>query len=107
ETDRHRSLTEPGDGLFVYAFEHEALMEIRNCTVHALIGIALEPVEQGYDLYWSFYVERVAWITQFYMALIQPFRRTVVYPPIIDGIERGWTERWSSSQRDPESAQSH
>jgi hypothetical protein len=104
EADRNRSSAEPGDG-FVYVFEHEALLEITNCTVHALIAIALEPVEDGYDLYWAFYVERVAWITPFYMALIDPFRHTVVYPPIIDGIERAWAERWSS-QSDRRSAQS-
>jgi hypothetical protein len=106
EADRHRSLTGPDESLFVYAFEHEALMEIRNCTVHALIAIALAPVEDGYDLYWAFYVKRVAWITPLYMALINPFRHTVVYPPMIDGIEREWAERWPSSQSDPQAAQS-
>lgn len=97
ETDRRRSLTEPGDSLFVYTFEHEALIEITNCTVHAFIGIALEPVEDGYDMYWAFYVKRVGWITPFYMALINPFRHTVIYPPLIEGVEQEWTERWSSS----------
>jgi len=106
EADRDRSLTGPDESLFVYAFEHEALMEIRNCTVHALIGIALARVDDGYDLYWAFYVERVAWITPFYMALINPFRHTVVYPPMIDGIEREWAERWSSSQPDPSATRS-
>ena len=100
ETDRARSLIEPGDSLFVYAFDHEALMEITNCTVHAFIGIALEPVEDGYDLYWAFYVKPVGSITRFYMALIEPFRHTVIYPPIIEGIEREWAKRSSSAQND-------
>ncbi len=97
ETDKRRSLTEPGDSMFVYTFEHEALIEITNCTVHAFVGIALEPVEDGYDVYWAFYVKRVSWITPFYMALIDPFRHTVIYPPLIEGIEHEWTEQWSSS----------
>ena len=100
ETDRRRSLTEPGDSMFVYTFEHEALIEITNCTVQAFVGIALEPVADGYDMYWAFYVKRVGWITPFYMALIDPFRHTVIYPTLIEGIEQEWTERWSSS--DPE-----
>jgi hypothetical protein len=98
EADRNRSLIEPGDSLFVYAFDHEALMEITNCTVHAFIGIVLEPVEDGYDLYWAFYVKPVGSITPFYMALIEPFRHTVIYPPIIEGIEHEWAQRWSPSQ---------
>ncbi len=97
ETDRSRSLIEPGESLFVYAFDNEALMEITNCTVHALIGIALEPVEGGYDLYWAFYVEPVGSITPLYMALIEPFRHTVIYPPVIEGIEHEWAKRWSPS----------
>jgi hypothetical protein len=104
ETDRHRSLIEPGDSLFVYAFENEALMEITNCTVHAFIGIVLEPVEDGYDLYWAFYVQPVGSVTPLYMALIKPFRYTVVYPPIIEGIEHEWAKRWSSTQVSSHSA---
>ena len=98
ETDRRRSLTEPGDSMFVYTFENEAVMEITNCTVHAFIAIALEPVEDGYDMYWAFYVKRVGWITPLYMALIEPFRHTVIYPPLIEGIENEWAKRWSSSE---------
>jgi len=94
EADRLRSVSEPGDSMFVYTFEREAVMEIVNCTVHALIGVALEPVDEGYDLYWAFYVKPVGRVTPFYMALIDPFRRTVIYPSLIEGVERDWAEQW-------------
>ncbi len=94
-SDRDRSLTNPGDSLFVYTFEYEALLELRNCTVHAFIGMVLEPVRGGYTIYWAFYVKPVGWITPLYMALIRPFRHTVVYPSIVEGIEREWEQRWN------------
>lgn len=93
--DRERSLTTPGDSLFVYTFEQEALLELTNCTVHAFIGMALEPEDDGYTIHWAFYVKRVGWITPFYMALIQPFRHFIVYPSTIQVIEDDWSERWN------------
>jgi hypothetical protein len=96
KSDSTRSLTPPGDSMFVYTFEDEALIEIRNCTVHAFVGMALEPRFDGYALYWAFYVKPVGWLTRFYMALIQPFRTTVIYPPLIEGVERDWIDRWSA-----------
>jgi hypothetical protein len=97
ESDSSRSLTPPGDSMFVYTFEYEALIEIRNCTVHALVGMALEPTVDGYVMYWAFYVKPVGPLTRFYMALIQLFRTTIIYPPLIEGVEREWTERASAS----------
>jgi hypothetical protein len=96
EADRSRSLTPPGDSMFVYTFRREAMMEIINCTVHALIAIALDRGKEGHRVYWAFYVKPVGWITRFYMALIQPFRLTVVYPSIIERVERDWKKRLQS-----------
>jgi hypothetical protein len=99
QADRCRSIDPPGEGLFVYAFEREAMIEIINCTVHVLIVVALEPTADGQNIYWAFYVKPVGWITGFYMALIQPFRRALVYPPVIDRLEREWTT-WPVSGRE-------
>ena len=91
--DRERSLHEPGEGSWIYTFEREALAEIINCTVHAFVALTLQPVEDGYDFYWAFYVKPVSWVTPYYMGLITPFRRTLIYPSIIDAVEREWSAR--------------
>lgn len=92
--DRARSLVTPGQngGLFsaVYAFENESLEEIRNGTVHAFSATALKQVADGYVMYWAIYVKRINWRTPVYMAMIDPFRRGVIYPAMIAHIERAW-----------------
>ena len=98
DADRAQSLEEPGTrhGPFcmLYTFEHEALGEVINRTVHAFLSFAMEPAEDGYTVYWAIYVKPVSWLTQFYMALIDPFRRLLVYPAIIKHIEQTWSRRW-------------
>ena len=97
-TDRARSWIEPGtrDGPFtvLYAFEREALSEIRNATVHAFSAMALEPTDTGSRLFWAIYVEPVGRITPLYMALIDPFRRAVVYPAILRHLHSTWRARF-------------
>ena len=96
-----RSLEEPGsrDGPFVvlYAFEREALSEIRNATVHAFSAMALERAGDGYRLHWAIYVRPVGRITSFYMALIAPFRRILVYPIVLRHVHRKWRERFGGT----------
>lgn len=98
EADRVQSLLEPGyrSGSFqcIYVFHREALFEIINRTVHALIVVKLVPAEEGYDLHLGIFVEPVNWFTPFYMALIDPFRRLFVYPAIIKRVEHDWAARW-------------
>ena len=99
DTDRARSWIEPGtrDGPFtvLYAFEREALGEIRNATVHAFSAMALESTEVGSRLFWAIYVEPVGRITPLYMALIDPFRRAVVYPAILRRMHGAWRNRFA------------
>ncbi len=101
DSDRSESLEEPGtrmgDSSFriVYAFEREALYEIVNGTVHAFWLWAMEPAEDGYSLYWAFYVKDISWITPYYMGFITPFRRRVVYPDFIRRLERAWQATWT------------
>lgn len=97
--DRARSLDEPGSkrGFWttVYRFDHEALGEIINPTVHALLLFALEPTRDGYTLYWGIYVKPVGRFTAFYMALIDPFRRHLIYPELIRRFEEAWSRKWA------------
>jgi hypothetical protein len=98
DADRSRSSEEPGTshGLFrtVYTFENEALVEMMNRTAHAFFCTALVPAEDGYRMYWAIYVKRTSWLTPVYMALIDPFRRVLVYPAIVRSVERAWSRRW-------------
>lgn len=97
--DLARTLEQPGgeEGPFriVYTFEHEALREVINPTVHAFSLMAMEPAQGGYEVCWAIYVKRVSWLTPLYMALIDPFRRLFIYPSII----RQWQRAWDAAYR--------
>ncbi len=75
---------------FIYAFEHEALAEIYNCTVHAFLAWAWKPTADAHNLYWAIYVKPVSNFTPKYMALIDPFRRLVIYPAVLRYIRASW-----------------
>ena len=81
------------DGFFrtVYSFENEILLERLDRTVHAAAMSALQKTDIGYRFYFAVYVQRVSWITAISMALIDPFRRWIVYSAIFKQIERSWT----------------
>jgi len=66
------------------------VLEARNATVHAFIAAALRPRTDGYTLYAAIYVKPVGRITPLYMALIDPFRRLIVYPSLIRRIQAAW-----------------
>jgi len=94
EADRSRSQVAPGarDGPFrvLYVFGDEALNELRNATVHAFLVLALRRRPEGYTLYLAVYVKPVTRLTPLYMALIDPFRRFVVYPAIGRRVQDAW-----------------
>ncbi len=94
EDQKTRSLVPPGtaDGPFrvLYVYRRETLSEIRNATVHAFSCMALEPVDDGYQLYWGIYVQPVSRFTRIYMGLIEPFRRWIVYPAILRRLHQAW-----------------
>ena len=93
-----RSALPPGapDGPFrvLYVLERESLAEVRNATVHAFLASVLTETACGYRLYWAVYVQPVTRLTPLYMALIEPFRRYIVYPAIFRRIRRAWEERY-------------
>ena len=94
--DRAKSLVAPGtkDGLFrvVYRFENEQLVEIMNCTVHAAALSALVETSHAYRFYFGVYVRPVSRLTPVYMALIDPFRKTIVYPSLLRNVRASWDE---------------
>jgi hypothetical protein len=102
EADRARSVVPVGRGGFVYHFRREALLEIQTCTAHAIYVFALAPERGGYGLYWGVYVRRVSWVTPLYMGLIDPVRRLVVYPSLLQRFEYCWR---TSRGADPVSAE--
>jgi hypothetical protein len=102
DADRLRSDVRPGtrDGSFrvLYAFANEAVAEIRNATVHGFMGLALVPRRDGYTLYLAVYVKPVSRLTPFYMALIEPFRRLIVYPALCRGAQRSWSRAYAGAR---------
>jgi hypothetical protein len=85
--DRSRSLAPAGtrEGLFrvVYRFENEQLLELINRTVHAAALSALVETANTYRFYFGVYVRSVSRFTPVYVALIDPFRKMVVYPSLL------------------------
>jgi hypothetical protein len=100
DADRQQSTVEPGtlDGPFTVLYVHatEAVSEIRNATVHGFLVWALDPAPDGYQLYWAIHVLPVSAWTKPYMALIDPFRRAVVYPALLRRIHESWAHEFGS-----------
>ena len=93
--------TQAGMFRVLYQFPREALSEIRNATVHAFLCIALVPTPSGYRFYWAVYVRPTSWLTPWYLAAIEPFRRLLVYPAMLRRLRTAWVERYSPpGQRD-------
>lgn len=74
----------------VYQFENEELLEIQNSTVHGAALTALTETTRGYRLYFAVYVCQKSWITPYYMALIDPFRKWIIYPAMLKKIRANW-----------------
>lgn len=84
----------------LYVLEREQLGEFRNATVHALFAVALTETLVGYRLYLGVYVQPVSRFTPLYMALIDPFRRFVVYPAVLRRIRKAWADRYPQPRPD-------
>lgn len=93
--DREGSLVAPGslEGPFrvLFVSHREAISEIQNSTVHAFSVYALLERSPGYRLYWGIYVRPVGRITAWYMRLIDPFRRVIIYPALLRSIRAAWS----------------
>ncbi|MDW3646963.1 MAG: DUF2867 domain-containing protein [Bacteroidia bacterium] len=86
-------LPEPGDAEFtpVYHEENESLSEIENATVHAALHLGRVPLnEKIYTVQMAVYVKPKGSFGRIYMALIKPFRHSIVYPAFMKMIRKRW-----------------
>jgi len=101
DADRSRSLIAPGtrDGYFrvVYRFENEQLVELINRTAHAAALSALVETPTAYRFYFAVYVRNVSRFTPFYMTLIAPFRKLIVYPSLLRSVPGRWNQAFGTS----------
>jgi len=99
--DRSRSLAPAGtrEGLFrvVYRFENEQLLELINRTAHAAALSALVETANGYRFYFGVYVRGVSRFTPIYMALIDPFRKLLVYPSLLRAVRARWNKTFGTA----------
>jgi len=99
--DRFRSVASAGtrEGLFrvVYRFENEQLLELINRTAHAAALSALVETANAYRFYFGVYVRSVSRFTPVYMALIDPFRRLVVYPSLLRTVRAKWNRNFGTA----------
>jgi hypothetical protein len=99
--DRSMSLAPAGtrEGLFrvVYRFENEQLLELINRTAHAAALSALVETAYDYRFYFGVYVRSVGRFTRVYMALIDPFRKLVVYPSLLRSVRASWNQTFGTA----------
>jgi hypothetical protein len=99
--DRSRSLAPAGtpEGLFrvVYRFENEQLLELINRTAQAAALSALVETANTYRFYFGVYVRSVSRFTPIYMALIDPFRKLVVYPSLLRTVRAKWNKTFGTA----------
>jgi hypothetical protein len=99
--DRSKSLAPTGtrEGLFrvVYRFENEQLLELINRTAHAAALSALVETAYDYRFYFGVYVRSVGRFTPVYMALIDPFRKLVVYPSLLRSVRANWNQTFGTA----------
>ena len=96
DADRSRSLAPAGtrDGFFriVYRFESEQLLELINRTAHAAALSTLVETASTYRFYFAVYVRSVGRFTRLYMAVIDPFRKLIVYPSLLRSVRTRWNQ---------------
>jgi hypothetical protein len=99
--DHSKSLAPAGtrEGLFrvVYRFENEQLLELINRTAHAAALSALVETANTYRFYFGVYVRSVSRFTPIYMALIDPFRKLVVYPSLLRTVRAKWNKTFGAA----------
>src|SRR2546430_6921241 len=100
DADRSRSLIAPGtrDGFFrvVYRFENEQLLELINRTAHGAALTARVETATAYRFYLGVYVRSISRFTPFYMTLIDPFRKLIVYPSLLRSVRARWNQAFGT-----------
>ena len=80
------------DGPFEVLYVHatEAVSEVQNATVQAFLVWAVKPASDGHQLFCAIHVLPVSAWTGGYLALINPFRRWIVYPSLLRRFHAAW-----------------
>jgi hypothetical protein len=94
DADRARPGAFIDQGPFVYRFEREAAIELQTCAAHAVYAYAIGQEGDGVLLYWAAYSLPVGWFTPIYLGIIDPLRKLVVFPSLLERFERAWRKRW-------------
>src|SRR5262249_37038749 len=81
----------------VYRFENEQLLELINRTAHGAALSALVETANAYRFYFGVYVRSVGRLTPVYMALIDPFRKLIVYPSLLRSVRTTWGRTFGAS----------
>src|SRR5215472_6682151 len=87
-----RAGTAEGPFRIVYRFHNEQLLELINRTAHAAALSALIETANAYRFYFGVYVQNVGRFTPVYMALIDPFRKLIVYPSLLRSVRETWNQ---------------
>ena len=99
--DRSKSLASAGtrEGPFrlVYRFENEQLLELSNRTAQAAALSALDETAHAYRFYFAVYVRSVGPLTPFYMAVIDPFRKLIIYPALLRSVRTTWEQTFGTA----------
>jgi hypothetical protein len=74
----------------IYRFADEALYEVSNKTIHALLHVGWAPEVNGASGVLAIYVKHRGVASRAYMAAIWPARHAIIYPALIARVERGW-----------------
>ncbi len=80
----------------VYRRGDEALYELSNATVHALMHLGWTPHDGGFAPRMAVYAKKKGLLGHVYMALIKPFRYAIVYPAMQRAVRRAWQARSSA-----------
>jgi len=89
--------TREGPFRMVYRFENEQLLELINRTAHAAALSALVETAHVYRFYLGVYVRSVSRFTPVYLALIDPFRKLIVYPSLLRSIRTSWNRTFDTA----------
>lgn len=75
----------------VYSFENETLNEISNASEHALMHYSwIKESTDCYRVHMASYVKHRSRFSKFYLKLIEPFKRRIVYKQLFNRFVKNW-----------------
>jgi len=77
----------------VYETGNEAVVELSNSTVHAVVHFASIVNGERFVAQMGIYVKNRGRLGQLYMPAIAPFRHYIVYPALMRRLESAWQQR--------------